>query len=92
MSKTRAQNTHQCRALGCTRQVQRRYLMCRDHWYEVPTELRNEITEAWAEVQASGAITIRYASAVRNAVESIGRTYPLDNPPATSATPVDTFE
>lgn len=87
MSKTRAQNTHKCRANGCMRQVQKRHLMCRDHWYEVPPHIREEISEAWAEVQSSGAITLRYARAVRNAVDSIGKVYPIE----TGATPVDEF-
>lgn len=90
MSKQRA-NRHKCRAAGCTIIVEKRYLMCRNHWYEVPPLIRDEVMEAWAEVQASGAITIRYARAVRAAVASIGKVYPLDTPMQTWATSVDEF-
>lgn len=73
--------THTCKATGCNRQVPKRYLMCREHWYQVPEQLRNEVSRTWADVQTSGQITIEYAKAVRDAIDNVGRTYPLDNSP-----------
>lgn len=73
MTKTRSarETTHTCKAPGCNRQVPKRYLMCREHWYQVPEPIRLEIWAAWAEVQTTGQITIRYAHAVRDAINAL---------------------
>lgn len=34
---------HQCHAVGCTRVVHPRLLMCRDHWFMVPKAIRDRI-------------------------------------------------
>ena len=74
------ETTHTCKARGCTRQVPKRYLMCRQHWYEVPPDVQAEVYAAWAEVQTSGTITERYARAARAAIDAVGST-PI-RPPA----------
>lgn len=84
--------THTCKARGCMRQIARKFLMCRDHWLQVPETTRQEVWDAYNEMQSLGTMTIRYARAVASAVESIGRTYPLDNPPQDGANPVQSFE
>ena len=37
-----------CQITGCTREVPPRHLMCREHWFEVPVELRNQVEESLA--------------------------------------------
>jgi hypothetical protein len=39
-----------CQALGCTLAIPHGHLMCRQHWFEVPLELRNQVQlalDAW---------------------------------------------
>lgn len=83
--------THTCKATGCNRQVPKRYLMCRKHWYQVPQPIRDAVWAEWANVQTTGQMSIAYARAVRDAINAIERTYPLDDPPQIQAQSVDQF-
>lgn len=47
--KRRPRPKHICGAPGCTVEIRRGMLMCRDHWYQVPRPLRLAITSAWKE-------------------------------------------
>ncbi len=40
--------TRHCDAPGCTVPVKRGILMCREHWYRLPKELRSAINQTWA--------------------------------------------
>lgn len=39
--------THHCHAVDCTAAVRPKMLMCRHHWYMVPTALRREVWAAY---------------------------------------------
>lgn len=39
---------HVCQVPGCALAIARRYLMCADHWFEVPMELRTEVFKSLA--------------------------------------------
>ena len=38
-----SQNARICCAVGCTREVPVTHLKCRQHWYEVPANLRDQV-------------------------------------------------
>ena len=38
-----------CSATGCSVEIQRGKLMCREHWFALPRPLRAAITSAWKE-------------------------------------------
>lgn len=38
---------HECPVPGCRLMIARRLLMCRAHWFGVPTELRRALNAAW---------------------------------------------
>lgn len=40
----------ECPAPGCARRIPTSMFACRMHWYQVPKELRDEVTRAWAAV------------------------------------------
>lgn len=74
MSNRRVNHSHTCKAVGCTRQVPNCYLMCRKHWYAVPQHIRDRVWQTWAVVQTNGQMTVEYAQAVRDAINSVGST------------------
>jgi hypothetical protein len=39
---------HICQFPGCAREVPSKHLMCREHWFEVPAEIRNQVEESMA--------------------------------------------
>lgn len=60
---------HKCFAVGCDRQVQAIYLMCRQHWFMVPKDVQNAI---WATV--GKAVNLEaYRNAVADAVVAVAR-------------------
>lgn len=42
-----ADTTHRCPGPGCERRVPADQLACRDHWFQVPKPLRDEVWSAW---------------------------------------------
>lgn len=40
-------DTRECPVEGCTEQHDRKMLMCRTHWFEVPKPLRDELWRAY---------------------------------------------
>ena len=42
-AKRYSPNARICSAVGCTREVPGTYLMCLQHWSEVPAELRDQV-------------------------------------------------
>lgn len=68
-----AKQTRRCAARGCKTFVPRRQLMCRDHWYTVPGEIRREVNVAYAErgSRPAAPMTPRYAAAVRSAIDAV---------------------
>ena len=45
---------HHCHARNCLRQVPRKMLMCRRHWFMVPKALRNAVWATYVEGQEIG--------------------------------------
>lgn len=42
---------HECHAFGCATPVHPRFLMCRDHWFQLPQELRRAVNAAFVPGQ-----------------------------------------
>jgi hypothetical protein len=61
---------HTCPGPGCKRQVPQHMLMCRNHWYQVPRDLRSDVWNAWQD--GAGAGTIEHTEAILAAIKSIG--------------------
>jgi hypothetical protein len=55
---------HECPSDGCTRSVPQTQLACREHWYALPKEIRDEV---WRTYRAPG--REGHAAAVLAAVE-----------------------
>lgn len=60
--------SHRCAIPRCPEKIGPALLMCRDHWYEVPKDLRDEV---WAQYRAEGVWSERYMAARDAAIESI---------------------
>lgn len=45
---------HECPARGCTEQVPRSRLTCREHWYRLPGPLRAAINATWRNRKRDG--------------------------------------
>ncbi len=60
---------HNCPAMGCTRRVGARQLMCRPHWFMVPKPLRDAVWDAWAGGLGAGSPAHR--DAIRAAVDAV---------------------
>lgn len=46
--------THRCPGPKCERRVAADQLACRDHWFQVPKALRDEVWSAWRSLQRGG--------------------------------------
>ena len=57
--------THACPMPGCMAVVPNRMLACRDHWYELPAELRREVSASYRDRSPTG--HARHRNALRNA-------------------------
>ena len=55
-----------CMHPHCRRPVAPKYLACRDHWYQLPAELRGEVWDAYRPGQEHGGVptTHRYRLAL----------------------------
>ncbi|MGO8759330.1 MAG: hypothetical protein ACLQG3_14520 [Terracidiphilus sp.] len=49
-----------CQIAGCAVQIQRKHLMCAQHWFEVPEELRAELESSLRAWLAGHALIHRY--------------------------------
>ena len=58
-----------CPGPGCAELVSASRLMCRDHWYQVPRPLRDEVWRTWAS--GAGLLTAEYHAARQAAIDSI---------------------
>lgn len=56
---------HECPAPGCSRKVPFDQLACRDHWYALPKDLRDEV---WAAFRRNGQGSPRHQNAVGEAI------------------------
>jgi len=66
---------HLCGAIGCTRRIPRRLLMCRDHWLMVPMEMRERIWNHYAPGQElpPAAPSAAYLQSVADAINHVWR-------------------
>jgi hypothetical protein len=58
-----------CTIPGCGRQIDPSRLMCREHWYTVPKELRDRVWATWRS--GLGAFSTEHQDAVRAAVAAV---------------------
>lgn len=63
-------DTHRCAATHCTRQCDRKYLMCRDHWAMVPRPIQSAV---YATHNPAASPTREYVSAVTAAIEAVAK-------------------
>lgn len=42
---------HECAAQGCTQRVTNDMLMCKHHWFKVPSDIRNKVWATWRNVK-----------------------------------------
>lgn len=70
--------THTCAAIGCQHVIKTSFLMCVDHWRQVPAPLRREVLATYKASRArwnpeeQGAVqrTVAAAQAYRQAVQA----------------------
>lgn len=60
-----------CAAVGCQHLVQRGFLMCNDHWRQVPTAMRKEVWDSYRLLGRHIEAPQRYGKAVLAAVEAV---------------------
>lgn len=69
--------TRTCEVPMCGAVIEAGRLMCKEHWYEVPRDLRRQINNAWRLVKGGGSRSSRqaclaeYRAAVRDAVAAV---------------------
>lgn len=62
---------HPCAATGCQHLVQRGFLMCMDHWRQVPTKLKSEVMRTYRLLGRQLGAQMAYSKAVADAVEAV---------------------
>lgn len=60
------QPARRCAVSGCSEQIDPSRLMCRDHWYRVPRQLRDLVWATWRS--GEGALSAEHLQAVRVAI------------------------
>ena len=66
-----------CEVPLCGETIAAGKLMCRDHWYEVPKQVRQRINHAWKRIKGRGTARYRqealrdYRAAVTEAVSAV---------------------
>jgi hypothetical protein len=60
------QRACRCPVSGCSEQIDPSRLMCRDHWYRVPRQLRDLVWATWRS--GEGALSSEHLQAVRLAI------------------------
>lgn len=72
---TTAVAPHACAAVGCQHLVQPGFLMCMDHWRQVPRKVQAGVWTAYREVRRLGgdrvAIHQRYQAARQAAIDAV---------------------
>lgn len=93
-------DTHRCAATHCTRQCDRKYLMCRDHWAMVPRPIQSAV---YATHNPTASPTREYVSAVSAAIDAVAKAegkptvqpppmLPLDPPNPKPVLPLESIE
>jgi len=60
--------THECAISDCNKTVPRTMLMCKQHWYMVPKELRDQV---WHTYRTAGVLSDEYWEAREAAIHSV---------------------
>lgn len=63
-----------CEAVGCQHLVQPGFLMCMDHWRQVPKKLQAQVWTTWRELNRRGATpehAQRYRAAKQAAIDAV---------------------
>lgn len=65
--------SHKCAAFNCQEIVPDRMLMCRRHWYMVPTRIRNDVWRHYKPGQESGKTeaSLAYRYAIGEAISAV---------------------
>jgi hypothetical protein len=67
-----------CQVPGCTLSVPQDWLMCKEHWLEIPLKMRFEIVTSW-NCWISGLATMRsYRAARLAAIVYVGKLHGMD--------------
>lgn len=61
--------SHKCPASGCPARVADHMLMCRPHWYMVPSAVRLSVWETWQDGAGSG--SVGHNVAMRAAIDAV---------------------
>jgi hypothetical protein len=56
--------THYCPIPGCKRKICRPLLMCRDHWYQVPLDVRRAVWRLYDRAPGSDAHRAAVSAAI----------------------------
>lgn len=63
---------HYCHAVGCTKEVPRKLLMCIDHWRRVPKKLQQEVWRWYRRGQEEDMNPSQeYLTAAKNAINAV---------------------
>ena len=67
--------SHACHAVGCRIAIDPQMLMCRDHWFQVPVDLRRAVWRHYARGQEDNPslVSAAYAQAARRAVVAVAQ-------------------
>lgn len=57
-------NRPQCNTPGCGKQIPTRFMLCGQHWFQVPAEIREAAWDAWADWR-TGQIGLRELWAIQ---------------------------
>ena len=64
--------THTCHAIRCKAVVKPQLLMCRDHWFMVPVEIRKRVVSLFMPRQCRGGRpSIAWLKSAREAINSV---------------------
>lgn len=63
--------SHRCAAEGCQHLVQPGFLMCNDHWRQVPTKLKTEVWRTYRLLGRQREAPEAYRRAVQVAVDAV---------------------
>jgi hypothetical protein len=66
-----AQQPVKCAAIGCQHHIQPGFLMCADHWRQVPVAIRRQVLQTHRELRRGTAFVAAYRQAVAAAVDAV---------------------
>lgn len=66
---------HTCHLPSCDESVPRRWLMCKEHWFMVPRDIRREVNRTYQPGQEKGEVlpSEEWHEAADKAIEAVAR-------------------